>query len=115
MQVLTTAVKAMPCGNIKMEDSCWFACLLSSEEMIQGKLLGKECRAYLGRTFSRKSECTSALSGVWGAHDWKWYTWQDLNLRPTVKVTEQFYIKRRQIEACRQALRIIEGGERKAS
>jgi len=33
----------------------------------------------------------------------------------SVKVTEQFYIKRRQIEACRQALRVIESGKRKAS
>ena len=33
----------------------------------------------------------------------------------SVKVTEEFYIKRRQIEACRQALRVIEGGKRKAS
>lgn len=33
----------------------------------------------------------------------------------SVKVTEQFYIKRRQAEACRQALRVIEGGKRKAS
>jgi len=33
----------------------------------------------------------------------------------SVKVTEQFYIKRRQVEACRQALRVIEGGKRKVS
>jgi len=32
----------------------------------------------------------------------------------SVKVTEQYYIKRRQVEACRQALRVIEGGKRKA-
>ncbi len=31
------------------------------------------------------------------------------------RVTEQFYIKRSQAEACRHALRAIEGGERKAS
>ncbi len=33
----------------------------------------------------------------------------------SVRVTEEFYIKRCQVEACRQALRIIEGGKRKAS
>ncbi len=33
----------------------------------------------------------------------------------SARVTEEFYIKRRQVEACRQALRIIEGGKRKAS
>ena len=33
----------------------------------------------------------------------------------SVRVTERFYIKRQQIEACRQALRVIEGGKRKAS
>ena len=33
----------------------------------------------------------------------------------SVQVTEQFYIKRRQVEACRQALRVIEGGKREAS
>jgi len=33
----------------------------------------------------------------------------------SVRVTERFYIKRQQVEACRQALRVIEGGKRKAS
>jgi integrase len=33
----------------------------------------------------------------------------------SVAVTERFYIKRRQVEACRQALRVIEGGKKKAS
>jgi len=33
----------------------------------------------------------------------------------SVAVTEKFYIKRRQVEACRQALRVIEGGKRQAS
>jgi integrase len=33
----------------------------------------------------------------------------------SVRVTEQFYIKRQQIKACRQALRVIEGGKRRPS
>ena len=33
----------------------------------------------------------------------------------SVQVTEQFYIKRRQVEACRRALRVIGGGKRRAS
>ncbi len=33
----------------------------------------------------------------------------------SVKVTEQFHINRRQVEACRRALRVIEGGRRKES
>ena len=33
----------------------------------------------------------------------------------SVRVTEEYYIKRRQVEACRQALRVIEGGKKKAS
>jgi len=33
----------------------------------------------------------------------------------SVRVTEEFYIKRRLVEACRQAVRVIEGGKRKAS
>jgi integrase len=33
----------------------------------------------------------------------------------SVTVTERFYIKRRQVEACQQALRVIEGGKKKAS
>jgi integrase len=33
----------------------------------------------------------------------------------SVQVTEQFYLRRRQVEACRQALRVIEGRIRKAS
>ena len=33
----------------------------------------------------------------------------------SARVTEEFYVERRQVAACRQALRVIEGGNLKAS
>jgi integrase len=99
-------------------------------------LPGCPCVFYNPQTGTRWSDCRKPWEKAREAAGYPWLT--PRHLRPafatdlsekglethfvpellghsSVSVTERYYIKRQQVEACRKALRVIEGGMKKAS